>query len=83
LIIHRGGIYGVIIIQVYIYLLTPDMIDIHFISSLQIIELEYIQNEEIPNMIYFQLDGRIYYWKDYSELVNMKTGDIIIEFIPS
>jgi hypothetical protein len=53
------------------------------VSPLQTIELEHVQNEEIPNMTRFQLDGKIYYWKGHSELVSVETGDIVAEFVPS
>jgi hypothetical protein len=81
--IHKGSAKGAILAQVCACLLTPGTTDLHFLNPLQTIELEHIENMEIPNMTRFQVDGEVYYWEGHSKLVSVRTGGIVAEFRPA
>ncbi len=81
--VHKGSAKGPILAQTCACLLTPGITDLHLLNPLHTIELEHIENIDIPSMTRFEVDGELYYWEGHSKLVSVRTGDVVAEFRPS
>jgi len=82
--IHRGDMEGPLIAEGRACRFTPGTTDLRFLDDpRQTIELEHVHHEESHTMTRFTFQGREYYWKGYSELINVESEKSLVEFFAS
>ena len=81
--VRRNGKGGPTVAEVTACLVTPGLTDVNFSSPLHTVELDHLHTDEIKDMTRFSVDGEFYYWKNHSELIRVRDGELLAEFIPS